>query len=120
MDIKKYCVTRDYTIMEAMQVLERNKARGAIVLGEEGKACGFISMGDIIYALVEGKNMYSRIGQIYNPSFLYLQEKDYKKALDIFKKRSVYLIPVVDEEMRPTDVITLWELFRKMELKEEP
>ena len=117
MDIKKFCVTRNYTIMEVMQVFERNKERGVIVLGEGGKACGFLSMGDIIYALVDGKNMYSQIGQICNPSFLYLREKDYEKALDIFKKRNVSLIPIVDEEMYPTEVITVRELFNKMELK---
>ncbi len=117
MNIKKFCVTRDYTIMETMQVFERNKERGVIVVGEEGKACGFLSMGDIIYALVDGKNMYSKIGQICNPSFLYLREKDYEKALDVFKKKNVSLIPVVDENMYPTDVITMRELFEMMELK---
>lgn len=116
MDIQKFCVSQSYTIMEVMQVLERNKERGVIVLGEEGKACGFLSMGDIIYALVDGKNMYSQVGQICNPSFLYLQDKNYEKALEIFKKRNVSLIPILDENMFPTDVITMRELFRKMEL----
>ncbi len=87
------------------------------MVGEEGKACGFLSMGDIIYALAEGKNIFSRIGQIYNPSFLYLREKDYEKALDIIKNRNVSMIPIIDENMYPTDIITMWELFRKMELK---
>lgn len=117
MDKKEFCVTRDYTIMEVMQVFERNKERGVIVIGEEGKVCGFLSMGDIVYALVDGKNMYSHIGQICNPSFIYLQEKDYKKALNIFKKRNISLIPVVNESMELTDVITARELFEMVELK---
>lgn len=117
MDIKRFCVTRNYTIMEVMQVFERNKERGVIVLGEEGKACGFLSMGDIIYALVDGKNMYSHIGQICNPSFLYMTEKNYEKALEIFKSRNVSLIPIVDEDMYPTDVITMRELLKKIQLK---
>ena len=115
MDIRKFCVTQDYTIMEVMQVFERNKERGVIVVGDNGKACGFLSMGDIIYALVDGKSIYSKIGPICNPSFLYLTEKDYVKAMDIFKKRNVSLIPIVDADMCPTDVITMRELFRMME-----
>lgn len=117
MDKKDFCVTRDYTILEVMQVFERNKERGVVVLGEEGKVCGFLSMGDIIYSLVDGKNMYSHIGQICNSAFIYLREKDYGKALEIFKKRNISLIPVVDEEMHLTDVITARELFEMVELK---
>lgn len=117
MDKKDFCVTRDYTIREVMQVFERNKERGVVVLGEEGKVCGFLSMGDIIYSLVEGKNVYSHIGQICNPSFIYLQEKDFNKALELFKKRNISLIPIVDDDMQLVDVITARELFGMVELK---
>lgn len=117
MNKREFCVTRDYTIMEVMQVFERNKERGVIVVGEEGKVCGFLSMGDIIYALVDGKNMYSHIGQICNPSFMYLKEKDFAKALEIFKKRNISLIPIVNDAMELTDVITARELFEMVELK---
>ena len=117
MDKQEFCVTCDYTIKEVMQVFERNKERGVVVQGEEGKVCGFLSMGDIIYALVDGKNMYSRIGQICNRSFIYLQETDYKKALEIFKKRNISLIPIVNEELHLIDVITARDLFEMVELK---
>lgn len=117
MDKKDFCVTCDYTIREVMQVFERNKERGVLVLGDGGKVCGFLSMGDIIYALLEGKNMYSHIGQICNPSFIYLQKKDFSKALKLFQKRNISLIPIVDAEMQLVDVITARELFEMVELK---
>lgn len=117
MDQKEFCVTQDYTIMEVMEVFKRNKERGVVVLGEEGKVCGFLSMGDIIYALVDGKNMYSHIGQIYNHSFIYLREKDFGQALSIFKKRNLSLIPVVNDAMELTDVITARELLNMMEFE---
>ena len=112
-----FCVTADYTIREVMQVFERNKERGVVVLGGEGKVCGFLSMGDIIYALLEGRNIYSRIGKICNPSFIYLQKKDFNKALELFKKRNISLIPIVDDKLQLVDVITAREMFEMVELK---
>lgn len=117
MEKEEFCVTQNYTIMEVMQVFERNKERGVIVIGDKGKVCGFLSMGDIIYALVGGKNMYSHIGQICNPSFIYLKKKDYSKALKLFQERNISLIPVIDDDLRLTDVITAKEMFGMVELK---
>lgn len=117
MEIRDFCITRNYTIMEVMQVFERNRERGVLVVGEDEKVCGFISMGDIINALANGKNLYSRAEQISNPSFIYLEKKDYKKALEIFKKRNISLIPVIDKEQKVVDVITARELFAMVELK---
>lgn len=114
-----YCIGKDYTIKEAMQVFDRNRERGLVVLGEEGKICGFLSMGDIIFALLDGKNMYSGIGQICNPSFIYLNEKNYVEAFEIFKKRNVSWLPIVDQDMKLADVITAREMFGKLELKKE-
>lgn len=117
MNKKDFCVTKDYTIIEVMRVFERNKERGVVVVGEEGKVCGFVSMGDIIYALIDGKNMYSKIGQLCNSSVVYLKEKDYTKALEIFQKRNISLIPVLDDNMELVDVITAREMFDMVELK---
>ena len=117
MNINDFCVTREYTIMEVMQVIERNKERGVVIVGEGNKVCGFLSMGDIIYALVNGKNMYSHVGQICNPAVIYLKERDLKKALEIFKKKNLSLIPVVNDDMELTDIITPRELLGMLEWK---
>jgi len=117
MDKNDFCVTKDYTIMEVMHVFERNKERGVVVVGESGKVCGFVSMGDIIYALAGGKDMYAHIGQICTSSFIYLKEKDYKDALKLFQKRNISLIPVIDDEMQLVDVVTAKEIFKMVELK---
>lgn len=119
MNKEDYCVGKEYTIKEAMQVFDRNRERGLVVLGEEGKICGFLSMGDIIFALLDGKNMYSQVGQICNPSFIYLYDKNYQEAFEIFKKRNVSWLPIVDKKMHLVDVITAREMFGKLELKQE-
>lgn len=100
-----------------MHTFERNRERGVIVLNDIDKVCGFLSMGDILEALAFGKSMYSYIEQIYNPSFLYLKEKDYKDALRIFKERNISLIQILNQEMRLVDVITARDLFGMVELR---
>ncbi len=117
MDKKEFCVTKEYTIIEVMRVFERNKERGVVVVGEKGQVCGFVSMGDIIYALIDGKNMYSHVGPICNSSVVYLKEKNYAKALEIFQKRNISLIPILNNDMELVDVITAREMFDMVELK---
>ena len=114
MDKRDLCVNSSYTIMDVMQVFERNKERGVVVISDNGKVCGFLSMGDIINLLVEGYNIYTRIEHIYHPSFIYLDKKDYDKAIDIFLKRNVSLIPVLDEEMNLEEIITEREILRRV------
>lgn len=108
-----FCVTQEYTIMDVMRILERNRERGVVVINEDGKACGFLSMGDIIYALVDGKDIHSQVGQICNSSFIYLKQKDYDKALEIFQERNLSMIPILDDDMKLTDVITSRELLKR-------
>lgn len=117
MDKRKFCVTKDYTIVEVMRVFKRNRERGVVVIGERGQVCGFVSMGDIIYALIDGKNMYSHIGQVCNSSVVYLREKNYKKALEIFQSRNISLIPILNDDMELVDVITAREMFDMVDLK---
>lgn len=46
-----------------------------------------------------------------------MKEKNYKEALNLFQKRNISLIPVIDEEMKLVDVITAKEMFGMVELR---
>ena len=91
--LEDYCVTENYTIKEVMEVLQRIKERGVIILDENRKVCGVLSQGDIINALADGKNMYSQIGRIYSKEYIYLNETERKRAFQIFKNKNLCLCP---------------------------
>lgn len=112
LDIKKedICITEDYTLLEAANAIKIARHRGVLVLNDAEKVCGFISQGDIIDAIRDGVSLYARVGTVLKPSFLYLREKDYKKALPIFQGKLISILPVVDDDFHLTDVITLRDI----------
>ncbi|MDE7434589.1 MAG: CBS domain-containing protein [Lachnospiraceae bacterium] len=115
--MEKYCISRDYTIKEAVECIEENNNRIVLVLNENKKVIGVISQGDIIRALLAGKNFYTRIDDIIRSDFLYQKEKDMEGAYKLFRKRKITLLPIVDDEFRLVDIITMDDIYCFMEEK---
>ncbi len=112
MDFKKLCVPPTYTIKDVIDVIEKYRERGVIVI-EDNKVCGVFTLGNIITALSNGRDIYSKIEDIYNPNFIYLNKIDYQKAFEIFKTKNLSFIPVVDESFVLLDVITPRDILKK-------
>lgn len=118
MDIQKYCVDNKSSIMQTLSVIEANHERGAFVVNQNNKVEGFISQGDVIKALMSGVNLYSPVINIANPSFTYIKTNSLKKGLEIFRKRNITLLPIVDDDFKIIDVITLREILSKVDIIE--
>jgi len=113
--MNSYVISENYTLREVMECFEENHERVVLVENDREKLVGTISQGDIIRALLAGVNLYAPIKQIMKPSFLYLKERDYKKAYAIFKSKKVTLIPIIDEEAKLISIITLEDIFQYLE-----
>lgn len=109
--LDSYCVNEDFTIREVMETFENNNERVAIVRNGSDKVVGVVSQGDIIRALTSGMDIYSRVQQIIQPSFLYLHHIDYDRICRIFMEKKITLLPIVDENFNLVDVITLGDVF---------
>ena len=116
MNIEKFCISQELTIMEAITSIEDTKHRGLIVLSSDRKVCGFISQGDILKALLAGASLYFPLKQYVNKSFVYLTERDYVKALVFFRAKNITIIPVVTNTFVLCDVITLADLLQNVNL----
>ncbi len=112
---EKYCVNETYTIKEVLQQLEQTQDRCVIVTSSAGKVIGVLSQGDIIRALLRGKNIYSSIHDVLNPSFLHLYENNLKRAYKVFKKYKISILPVISKENDLINVITLGDIFQYLE-----
>jgi CBS domain-containing protein len=112
MNKKDFCVTTKHSLLEVMNVIETIRERGVVVLNENGKVFGVLTLGDIIHALVEGKTIYASIEKLTKPSFIYLNEIDFQKAFAIFQQKNISLIPVIDENNYFIDVITPRDVMR--------
>ena len=56
------------------------------------------------------------MGEVANPSFRFLTKRDDVQAFAWFRAHGFGLVPIVDEEFRLTDVITLDDILRRAEL----
>lgn len=119
MGLDMYCITEEYTLIDAIDAIKASKNRGVIVVGNNNKVIGFVSQGDILNAVVNGVALYSQVSNLINTSFIYLYEKDYKKAAELFKKKCITILPIVDQKFILKDIITLKEIIEHMELKED-
>lgn len=113
--MQKYCIYKSYTIKETIDKIDESHDRVVLVLNDEEKIIGVVSQGDIIRALSSGKNLYSRVEGIIRPGFLYLNIRDMKQAYQMFKKKKITLIPIVDKEFNLIDVITLKDIYKYLE-----
>ena len=113
----KYYIRKDYTIKEAIEKIDGSKDRAAVVLSTDDKVIGVISQGDIIRALMSGKNLYTRVGGMIRPDFLYLNSRDMARAYTLFRKLKITLLPVVDNEFQLTDIINMDDIYSYMEGK---
>ena len=113
--MNKYCIGRDFTIIEAIEIIDKSKDRVAIVMTHDNRVIGVISQGDIIRAILSGKDLHSRIESLVRPNFYYLNTKDLEKAYQLFKKHKITLLPVVDEEFHLIDIICMDDIYNYME-----
>ena len=113
--MKTCCVSKRYSISEVMESFKMNKERVAVVLSDSEKVIGVVSQGDIIKALVSGCDIHANVCQIIKPSFLYLNSKDMEKAYKIFRDLKITMLPIVDENFKLVDVITLDSVYDYLE-----
>lgn len=115
--MKEFCIKKAYTIKEAIDKIDNNHNRTVIVVNDSGTIIGVLSQGDIIRALSSGKTIYSRVEDIIHTNYLYLMENDMDKAYSIFKNNKISLLPVVDENHKLIDVITIDKIYNYLENK---
>lgn len=103
-DKLKYVVDADSTIEEAWGQIEVNKHRSVIV-AEEGKVVGTLSDGDLRKAMLARRLLSTPVHEVMNVNFTSLTEEQKSKSQEIFKKKDIFLIPVVGKDMQLLDIL---------------
>lgn len=110
-NIDSLLINKNYSIKEAIMAID-NASKGIIlVVDEEKRLIGTIVDGDIRRALLKGVNLNDNIEEVihYNPIFAHksMSREDIK---DLFIKKAVKQIPIVDDEGRVEDLISINEI----------
>jgi CBS domain-containing protein len=117
MNLNQYTIESSGTLLDAALVISANRSRCVIVMSA-GKAVGVISEGDLVRALLRGADIYSPMQPFIQHGISFLPRRDMAQALELFRTRGISLIPILNEELRLEDVITLQQLLSQVKLVE--
>lgn len=116
MDIQKYFIDENSSVIEAMKQLDKEACK-VLFIQENGVLKAALSDGDVRRWIVDGGSLEEQIKKIanYSPKYVYLDNKE--KARDILESNSVEVIPIVDDKLVIVDIVT-WNSKEKRNHKE--
>lgn len=103
--IDKMICRQEATLLDAMQLINKNEKGIAFIIDEENKLCGVLTDGDIRRLIMKGCTLQQKIQDILTGNFVY--SRNVEKYNEILNKisKAVKIIPVVDEKLRIVDYI---------------
>ncbi|HHD0454817.1 TPA: nucleotidyltransferase family protein [Campylobacter coli] len=99
MDINKLKLTPDSSIEEALKIVGKERVRLGIIVDKKDKFLGVISDSNIRKALIKGKNLQSKIKDIYTKNPITIKENTSKnELLKLSAKTDIYDFPVLNDK----------------------
>jgi CBS domain-containing protein len=111
-DLENFLIDESASLKNALVKIKNNKSRHVFVtLKQTQKIIGVISEGDIIHSFLKGYDLHSRVSDIHNTNFIYLDEsdKDNKEKIISILKKGILIIPVLDFNLNVVDIINYIE-----------
>lgn len=113
-DISKFFIKPNATIKLAMETIDKSCKGIALIVDEDFRLKGTVTDGDVRRAILQGLSVDEKAEKIMNCHFTFVT-KNYTIRLieNIFIQKSIYQIPVLDDEMRVVDIIFYQDLHKK-------
>jgi mannose-1-phosphate guanylyltransferase/mannose-6-phosphate isomerase len=99
----KYTVDSCETIETAWGKIEVNRARSVIVV-QGDRVVGTLSDGDIRKAILNKRLLSTPVSEIMNLKFTFLTRDEENKVAVLFNKKDIFLIPIVNEQMKLVNI----------------
>lgn len=114
MDINKLKLTPDSSIEEALKVVGRERVRLGIIVDKKDKFLGVISDSNIRKALIKGKNLQSKIKDIYTKNPITIKENTSKnELLKLSAKTDIYDFPVLNDKKEIISIKSISSLLNR-------
>jgi predicted transcriptional regulator len=117
LNLKKYIIQSDSTILDAAMAIKNNKSR-CILVNDKHKVLGVLSEGDILSALIDGNNSFTKISDVYNKNIKYLLKDDIHKAFNVLQKFGISLLPVLSKNFRVKGIYTINYILEKIKIND--
>ncbi|AOY75647.1 sugar phosphate nucleotidyltransferase [Clostridium formicaceticum] len=114
MFIENLFVRKEDTLKYTMETIDRTAKGIALVTDYEGKLEGTVTDGDIRRAILKGSSLEDTVENIMKKNFIFVGENYSSKFIEnIFRQKSIFQIPVLDEEMKVVDIIFYQDFIKK-------
>ena len=86
-----------------------------VVVDKKNKLLGTLSDGDIRKAILKGKINKGKISEYFQKKPIFLRKENYSlaQAKNIFLKKRIDIIPIIEKTKKVIDVITFEDIFKK-------
>ena len=107
MTLDKYLINKNCSLIEALRQIDANKQGFVIIVEGNGSVFGVLTDGDIRRYLIADGVLNVTIDKIANKDYLSMQVDDnIGKAVELFKNEAVKFLPVLDNNLLITNIIT--------------
>ena len=122
-DVKRFCITKDASIQEAVARAESNRLGIVLVVDDGQRLIGTITDGDVRRAILAnissdepvGVLLASKAGTSYARPITAPVETDSNTLLHVLQQNAILYLPLVDQEQRVVALVTLDEFVAKQE-----
>lgn len=104
-DIQLYIGGVNTTIIEAMQIINKNTKGLLFITDEQKKLLGCVSDGDIRRWLIKTGNLDAKVELFMVKEPIVIMKSDIGTEKDVMRKHDVHVIPVVDNKYILIDII---------------
>lgn len=112
--MKNLLIQPNLSIKDALEQLSKTGEKCLVVVNKDNKLLGTLSDGDVRKAILKGKYPKHKIFEFYQKNSTFLKKKNYSlnQAKDIFMKKRIGVIPVIEGKRKVVDVITFENIFK--------
>ena len=113
--MKNLLIRPNSKIKNALEQMSGTGEKCLVVVDKKNKLLGTISDGDIRKAILNGNIHKDKINEYYHKRSTFLRKESYSlnQAKNIFLKKRIDVIPIVERSKKVIDVITFENIFKK-------
>lgn len=108
MGLEKYIISDNQLIEQAIEIIEMNHSRCAVVVNTHQKVVGVLSEGDVLRAILKGVNILSPVKNVMITNFKYVMDRE-DACIKEFLKNGITMIPVLNDNNELIDIIVFTE-----------
>ncbi len=110
-ELEKFITLPNENILTALKKIDRNLKGFLVVTDDNYAVLGTLTDGDLRRAFIANKSVEDTIETVFKKDFTYLKEEDgLSSAIDIFKRKSIKFLPILDKQNKLLNIITKSQL----------